>query len=146
MQTEATPERGGQTAMRRPSVLLADDSPEILQHATEVLEPEFEVIGAVLDGRSVLRDFEQLKPDVVVLDISMGEVSGLEVARRLLQMGHQARIVFLTVHEEAEFVCAAFGAGAAAYVVKSRLNSDLVDALHASLAGHIFVSPSLQHA
>lgn len=132
--------------MRRASVLLADDNPEILQYAAHVLAPEFEVLGALPDGESVLRDFERMKPDVVVLDISMGHLSGLEVARRLLQMGHPARIVFLTVHEEAEFICAAFGAGGAAYVVKSRLNSDLVDALHATLAGRIFLSPNLQQA
>lgn len=145
MQIEATSNRW-QAETRRASVLLADDNPEILQHATHLLEPEFEVIGAFTDGESLLRDFERAKPDVVVLDISMGGVSGLEVARRLLRMGHQTRIVFLTVHEESEFVCAAFAAGGAAYVVKSRLNSDLVDAMHASLAGRIFVSPSLQHA
>ena len=132
--------------MRRTSVLIADDNPEILQHASQLLEPEFEVVGAFSDGESVLRDFERTKPDVVILDISMGGVSGLDVARRLLQMGHQARVIFLTVHDEAEFICAAFGAGGAAYVVKSRLNSDLVDALHAALAGRIFVSPCLQHA
>ena len=145
MEIEATSTHHVEAALRRTSVLLADDNPEILQHATHLLEPEFEVVGAFLDGESVLRSFEQTKPDVVILDISMGKLSGLEVARRLLQMGHQATIVFLTVHEEAEFVCAAFGAGGAAYVVKSRLNSDLVEALHASLAGRIFVSPCLQH-
>ncbi len=131
--------------MRRASVLLADDNPAILQHATDMLKPEFDVIGAFLDGESVLQHYEQLKPDVVILDISMGDLSGLDVARRLVQMGHQAKIVFLTVHEEPEFIGAAFGAGGAGYVVKSRLNSDLIDALHASLAGHVFLSPSLQH-
>ena len=133
-------------AVRRASVLLADDNPEILDYAAQLLAPEFEVLGALPDGESVLRDFQRMKPDVVVLDISMGSLSGLEVARRLLQMGHQARIVFLTVHEEAEFICAAFGAGGAAYIVKSRLNSDLVDALHATLAGRIYLSPKLQQA
>ena len=132
--------------MRRGSVLLADDNPDILQHATHVLQAEFDVVGAVLDGESLLRDFERIKPDVVVLAISMGKLSGLDLAHRLLQMGHQARIVFLTLHEEADFIRAAFGAGAAAYVVKSRLNSDLAGAVHAALAGRIFISPSLQHA
>ncbi len=132
--------------MRRTRVLLADDSPAILEHVTHLLEREFEIVGAVLDGETALRAYEQTKPDILVLDISMGDLSGLDVARRVFQMGHQARIVFLTVHEEAEFVCAAFGAGGSAYVVKSRLNSDLLDALHASLADRIFVSPYLQHA
>ncbi len=132
--------------LRRGKVLLADANRDILQHASHLLESEFEVIGVVQDGESILRDYERMNPDVVVLAVSLGTLSGLEVARRLRDMGHQARIVFLTVHEEAEFVCAAFGAGAAAYVVKSRLNSDLVDAVRAALAGRIFISPSLQHA
>ncbi len=132
--------------MERPRVLLADDNPAILQHATRLLESEFEVVGAALDGESLLRDYERLKPDVVVLDISMGELSGLDVARHLLEMKHQSKVMFLTVHEEYEFVCAAFAAGSVAYVVKSRLNLDLVNALHAILAGRIFVSPNLQHA
>ncbi len=132
--------------LRRGKVLLAEADRDILQHASHLLESEFEVIGVVRDGESLLRDYERMKPDAVILGISMGTLSGLEVARRLRDMGHQARIIFLTVHEEAEFVCAAFGAGAAAYVLKSRLNSDLVDAVRAALAGRIFVSPSLQHA
>ncbi len=146
MDTETTSNRYPKAASRRASVLLADGNPEILQHASSILQPEFEVVGAVLDGESLLRDFERTRPDVVVLDFSVAKLSGLDLVRRLLQIGHQARIVFLTVHEEADFVRAAFGAGAAAYVVKSRLNSDLVRALQAALAGRIFVSPNLQHA
>lgn len=143
---KATSILGMEAAVRRVSVLLADDNPEILQQATHVLEAEFEVVGAVLDGESLLQAFERSRPDIVVLAISMGKLSGLDAAHRLLRMGHQARIVFLTVHEEAEFIRAAFVAGAAAYVMKSRLNSDLVGALHAALAGRIFISPSLQQA
>lgn len=133
-------------AERRAKIALADANWDILQHATHLLESEFDVISAVRDGESILHDCERMRPDVVILDISLGKLSGLEVARRLRDMGHQAKIVFLTVHEEAEFVCAAFGAGGAAYVAKSRLNSDLADAVRASLAGRIFLSPSLQHA
>ena len=134
-------------AKRRTTVLLADDNVEILERVANLLQnADYSIVGAVLDGESLLQAFTATKPDVVVLDISMGALSGLDVARRLGQMQHQALIVFLTVHEEAEFICAAFAAGATAYVVKPRLNSDLVDALHASMAGRIFVSPSLQHA
>lgn len=135
----------GREAMPRARVLLADDNPAILDHARRLLSEEFEVVGAVGDGESVLRDYEAIKPDVVVLDISMGEVSGIEVARRLLDMGHQAKIIFLTVHEEAEYVCAAMGAGGAGYVLKSRL-TDLRAAVHAVLAGRIFISPNLMQA
>lgn len=144
----ALPHRSGpvEARVRHGRVLLADDDPDILQHAAQVLESEFEIVGTVLDGESALRAFAATRPDVVLLDISMGKMSGLEVARRLQQMGHPVRIVFLTVHEEAAFICAAFGAGATGYVLKSRLNSDLGEALRASLAGRVFVSPRLQHA
>lgn len=146
MQAEATSNHRPSGAVRRASVLLCDANPELLQHATHVLEQEFEVVGTLADGEALLREFERVKPDVVILAFAVGEWDGLEIAGRLLRMGHQARIVFLTVHEEAELIRAAFAAGAAAYVLKSRLQSDLVNALHAALAGRIFVSPNLQHA
>ena len=129
--------------MRHVRIMLADDNPDILHLATRLLAQEFSDIEAVSDGESVLRNYEIWKPDVVILDISMGKLSGIDVAHRLLKLGHQAKIVFLTVHEEQEFLCGAFGAGGAAYVVKSCLNSDLMNAIKAVLAGHIFISPSL---
>ncbi len=130
--------------MRRARVLLADDNPAMLQHASRMLTNEFDVVGAVLDGESVLRHYQHVHPDVVVLDISMGEVSGLDVARQLVRLGYAAKIVFLTVHEEQEFVCAAFAAGGAAYVVKSHMNSDLLPAVNAALEGRVFISSHLQ--
>ena len=132
--------------MRQVRIMLADDNPDILHHVTHLLAQEFSDIEAVSDGESVLRNYETWKPDVVILDISMGKLSGIEVAHRLLEFGHQAKIVFLTVHEEQEFLCGAFGAGGAAYIVKSRLNSDLLNAVEAVLAGHIFVSPNLLYS
>lgn len=131
-------------ALRRARVLLADDNPAILQHASRLLADEFDVVGAVLDGESVLRHCLHVKPDVVVLDISMGGLSGLDVARRMVELGHQAKIVFLTVHEEQDFVCAAFAAGGTAYVVKSHLNADLPNAIRAALDGKVFISAPLQ--
>ena len=129
--------------MRHVRIMLADDNPDILHLATRLLAQEFSDIEAVSDGESLLRNYEIWKSDVVILDISMGKLSGIDVAHRLLKLGHQAKIVFLTVHEEQEFLCGAFGAGGAAYVVKSCLNSDLMNAIKAVLAGHIFISPSL---
>ena len=127
-------------SLSRARVLLADDNPAILKHASRLLGHEFDIVGAVLDGESVLRHYEHVKPDAVILDISLGGLSGLEVARRLSQQGHQPKIIFLTVHEEQEFVSAAFAVGGAGYVVKSRLNSDLRHALHAALKGRVFIS------
>lgn len=137
---------GQEVLLRRMRVVLADDNDAILEHAARLLAPDFDIVGTLADGESVLSSFEQSRPDVVVLDISMPNMNGIEVARRLFEMGHQPKIVFLTVHEEKEFVCAAFGVGGAGYVIKSRLDSDLPNALNAVLAGRIYVSPSLQQA
>ena len=124
-------------------VLLADDSPPMLQAARRILEPEFQIVGTVDDGQDVLEATESLKPDVLILDISMGVMSGLEAARLLTRIGSKAKIVFLTVHQDQEFVEEAFSAGAIGYVVKPRLGSDLLVAVREAMIGHTFVSPEL---
>jgi len=125
------------------SVLLADDSPSMLQEARRILEPEFQIVGTVDDGEAVLEATRTLKPDVLILDISMGVMSGLEAARLLTRIGSKAKIVFLTVHDDQEFVEEAFSAGAVGYVVKPRLGTDLLVAIREALIGHTFVSPDL---
>ena len=124
-------------------VLLADDSPSMLQAARRILEPEFQIVGTVDDGQAVLEATESLKPDVLILDISMGVMSGLEAARLLRRLGSKAKIVFLTVHNDQEFVEEAFSAGAVGYVIKPRLGTDLLVAVREALIGHTFVSPNL---
>jgi DNA-binding NarL/FixJ family response regulator len=99
------------------------------------------VVGAVKDGRAALEAARTLRPDVIVLDISMPGMSGLEVAGRLHRAGSTAALVILTVHDEEEVVLAARAAGAIGYVVKPRLASDLTLAVHEALAGRPFVSP-----
>lgn len=131
--------------MSRTSLLLADDSSAILEHVGKLLEKhkQFEVVGTTVDGAAVLREYSRLRPDVIVLDISMGDFSGIEVARGLREAGCHSRIVFLTVHEDSDFMHAAMGVGGSAYVVKSRLSTDLVPAIDAAITGKLFVSPSL---
>lgn len=124
-------------------VLLADDSPSMLQAARRTLEPEFEVVGTVDDGEAVLEATKSLNPDVLVLDISMGVMNGLEAARLLRRIGSTAKIVFLTVHNDQDFVEEAFSAGAVGYVIKPRLGTDLPVAVREALMGHTFVSPDL---
>ena len=124
-------------------VLLADDSPSMLQAARRILEPEFEIVGTVDDGQAVLEATESLKPDVLILDISMGVINGLQAARLLTRLGSKAKIVFLTVHKDQEFVEEAFSAGAVGYVIKPRLGTDLLVAVREALVGHTFVSPNL---
>jgi DNA-binding NarL/FixJ family response regulator len=124
-------------------VLLADDSPSMLQAARRILEPEFQIVGTVEDGQAVLEATTSLKPDVLILDISMGLMNGLEAARILTRLGTKAKIVFLTVHNDREFVEEAFSAGAVGYVIKPRLGTDLLVAVREALIGHTFVSPDL---
>jgi DNA-binding NarL/FixJ family response regulator len=132
----------GETVSRA-SVLLADDNAAVLQHVTKMLEKDYQIVGAVKGGIPVLREWPRLRPDVIVLDISMGEPSGIEVARNLRDSGCDSKIVFLTVHEDPDFVKAAMGAGGSGYVVKSRLSMDLASAIRAVLSGKLFVSASL---
>lgn len=104
------------------------------------LEREFEILGAVENGHALLEAAARLKPDVCLLDISMPVLNGIETATRLKQSGSTAKVVFLTIHEDPDFVQAALEAGALGYVVKRRMMSDLRPALKEALAGRIFVS------
>ena len=125
-------------------VLLADDSPSMLQAARRILEPEFQVVGTVNDGEAVLEAANLLRPDILILDISMGVMNGLEAARQLTGIGSTAKIVFLTVHDDQEFVEEAFSAGAVGYVIKPRLGTDLLIAVREAMIGHTFISPDLR--
>jgi DNA-binding NarL/FixJ family response regulator len=127
----------------RARVLLADDHQDFLAAAARLLEPEFEVVQTVGDGQRLVDEAARLEPDVLVLDISMPVLNGIEAARQLRGAGSRAKIVFLTVHQDPDYVRGALAAGALGYVVKSRLASDLPLALREALAGRSFVSPSI---
>jgi CheY-like chemotaxis protein len=122
-----------------PRLLLADDNPAVLSHVCAILGRDFDTV-AVSDGESVLRKYVDFQPDVIVLDISMGKMSGLDVARILRQKGCRAPIVFLTVHQGDDFVSTALSAGASGYVLKAHMRSDLLPAINAAMAGELFVS------
>lgn len=131
--------------MSRLRVLLADDNSAVLDQVSRVLAKNYEIVGALKEGQAVVKECLRLKPDVIILDISMGDVSGIDLARELRDCGCRSRIVFLTVHEDYDFVNAALGAGALAYVVKSRLSADLVSGVEAAMAEKLFVSSSLMY-
>lgn len=131
--------------MSKASVLLADDNAALLNHVAKMLEKEFEIVATLKDGTSLLRNWQLVPADVIVLDIALGDPNGIEVARLLRDSGCDSKIVFLTVLDDADFVKAAMGAGGSGYVVKSRLSSDLVSAIHAVLSGKLFVSASLMY-
>ncbi len=129
--------------MERVSVLLADDHEEVLAIVSRLLEPEFEVVKTVANGEAAIHEAANLGPDIMVLDISMPVLGGIEAARQLKAAGSRTKIVFLTVHQDPDYVRVALAAGALGYVVKYRLASDLLPALREALAGRSFVSPSI---
>ena len=129
--------------MDRASVLLADDHQAFLGVVARHLEPHFDVVRTVGNGSAMLDEAVRLEPDVVVLDISMAGLNGIEAARRLKATGSRAKIVFLTVHADQDFVRAALGAGAVGYVLKSELASDLLPCLRQADAASPFVSPAI---
>ena len=121
-------------------LLLADDNPEIRETLVDMLQPAHVVVAALSDGASVLQQAATLNPDLIILDISLGDMAGFEVARRLTKAGVAAKVIFLTVHENIDFVRAAFDLGAVGYVYKSRISSDLIDAIDTICAGRRFSS------
>jgi DNA-binding NarL/FixJ family response regulator len=130
--------------LKRVRAILADDHPAVLQTVAELLEGDIEVVETTGDGLSLLEAAMRLKPDVLIMDISMPLMSGIEAAKKLKDAGCASKIVFLTVHSDPDFVRACLSSGALAYVVKPRLATDLIPAIREALAGKIFVSPPLK--
>ena len=121
-------------------VVLADDLIPVLSTVAKLLEGSFEIVGKACDGPSALETILTLDPDVAVLDISMPGMSGIEVARELRSLGTRAKIVFLTVHEDADILATCIAAGGLGYVVKVLMETDLIPAMNDALAGRGFVS------
>ena len=109
-----------------------------------MLAPEFEVVGSVSDGASLIEEARRLSPDVMIVDLFMPRLNGIEAARELKKRHIPGRIIFLSVYEDASFVEAAQALGAMGYVLKSSADRDLVRAIREALQGRFFHSPSLQ--
>jgi DNA-binding NarL/FixJ family response regulator len=124
----------------RMRVVVADDQPRMLEVEAELLGESFEVIDLVSDGRAALEATLKLEPDLVVLDISMPGMNGIEVAKELRKNASRAKIVFLTIHEDAQILASCLATGALGYVVKELVDSDLIPAMNEALAGRVFVS------
>jgi DNA-binding NarL/FixJ family response regulator len=140
-------QRQGLVFMTRKRVLVADDLAPVLNAVADLLRESFEVVGLVSDGREALMATLKLEPELVVLDISMPLMSGIEVAEELKRRGNQAKVVFLTVHEDHDILKTCHAAGGLGYVIKVLMDTDLVPAVNEALAGHVFTSrfPSQQH-
>lgn len=126
--------------MTRTRVLVADDLSSVLSAVAALLPESFDLVGMVSDGRTALETTLNLKPAVVILDISMPEMNGIEVAKELRKQHSNAKIVFLTVHEDPDIVATCLSAGGLGYVVKLLMDSDLIPAINEALAGRVFVS------
>ena len=129
--------------LARPRVLLADDHLLVAEALKSLLSPEFELVGAVGDGRALLEAALRLRPDVIVADITMPQLNGIDALVQLRQLGSKAPVVFLTMHRDVAFARRALEAGAAGFVLKHSAPSELVTALHAALEGQTYLTPQL---
>lgn len=128
------------TAMRT-RVLLADDHVLMLEGLARLLADSFDIVGFATNGLMLLEEAERLKPNVVVLDISMPELNGIEAARRLHKLLPSVKIVFITQHLDRAYLRAAFDAGALGYVVKQSASGELVRAIKSAMENRYYVTP-----
>jgi DNA-binding NarL/FixJ family response regulator len=127
--------------MKKPRLLLADDHTLVLEGLKRILDEEFELVGAAENGREALRMAVDLKPDVILLDISMPLLNGIDVARQLTKTSLAVKIIFITMHSDSDYVSEAFRAGASGYLLKRSAASELVTAVHEVMKGRFYVTP-----
>jgi DNA-binding NarL/FixJ family response regulator len=127
--------------MNPPRVLLADDHHLLLDAFRKLLEPECDVVGAVSDGRALLEAAPRLKPDVIVLDISMPLLNGLDAARQIKKRMPHVKLIFLTINEDPDLVAEAFRVGGSGYLLKSSAASELFKAIQEVLRGKAYITP-----
>jgi DNA-binding NarL/FixJ family response regulator len=132
---------GGRPTLNSPRVLLADDHHALLKAEIDLLSAaSFDVVGTAADGAALVSEACRLHPDVIVTDISMPILNGIDAVHKIRESGSSAKFVFVTVHSEGEFVEACMKAGAVGYVQKVCLNHDLVPAIRAVLTGRSYVT------
>ncbi|MBL8173722.1 MAG: response regulator transcription factor [Bryobacterales bacterium] len=132
--------------MKKPRILLADDHKIVTEGLRGLLDQEFDLIGFAADGRELVAKATELNPDVIVVDISMPLLNGIDAVRVLREQGATAKIVFLTMHADATYLTRALDAGASAYVLKHAASDELITAIQHALRGQIFLSPQLRTA
>jgi DNA-binding NarL/FixJ family response regulator len=125
----------------RPRLLMADDHTLVLEGISKLLENDFELLGTVEDGHALLRAAAQLRPDVILLDISMPLLNGIEACRQLIKLIPKVRVIFLTMHMDLAYVEEAFRAGGSGYLLKRSAASELPSAINAVMCGNRYVTP-----
>jgi len=129
--------------MKKIRVLLADDHKIVLEGLRASLEPEFEIVGAVEDGRTLIAEAGRLSPDLVVADISMPGLNGIDAARQIRKRDERIKIVFLTMHSQASYAGSAFEAGASGFVLKHSAPQELIIAIREAMQGRTYVTPMI---
>ena len=131
----------GMSPSRRPRVLIADDHTFVAEACVKLLEPEFEVVGVVGDGQALLEKAPDLKPDIIVLDVGMPLLNGLEAGKRIKSLVRTVKIVYLTMNTDLGIAAEAFRLGASGYLLKTSAASELASAIREVLKGKLYVSP-----
>lgn len=129
--------------MTRPRILMADDHSLVLAGLRRLVAEEGDVVGMVEDGRALVEEAKKLRPDIILLDISMPLLNGLDAARQLTKLVPDSKLIFLTMHATPTYVTEAFKAGAAGYLVKQSATSELKQAIQAVLSGQHYMTPSV---
>jgi DNA-binding NarL/FixJ family response regulator len=132
--------------MKRTRILLADDHTLFCSLLRDLLEPEYEVVGSVRDGQELLKAALSLRPDVVIADIGMPSLNGLDAGRRLKQADPHVKLIYLTMNNNVEYAREALQAGASAFVLKNALSSELLKAIRDALRGVSYVAPEIRQA
>ena len=127
--------------MTKPRVLLADDHSLVLEGFRRILQDRCELVGMVEDGRALLEKAQKEKPDIVIIDISMPLLNGIDAATQLLKLHPLIKVIFVTMHVDAEYVRSAFEAGASGYLLKRSAVDELEQAIRMVLAGHKYITP-----
>jgi DNA-binding NarL/FixJ family response regulator len=125
-------------------IVVADDNEDMLELLKDILQPEFEVIATVRDGRDLLQAVQNLKPDIVITDISMPEMSGIEATRKLVEENPKAKVIILTVHTDRKIVDEGISAGANGYVFKLAAWRELTQAINEIMLGNVYISSHMK--
>ena len=129
--------------MEKPRVLIADDHRIVLEGLRSLLQSEYEIVGEVEDGRTLVAEAERLRPELVVADISMPNLNGIDAARQIQKIDARIRIVFLTMHADVTYAAGAFEAGASGFVLKHSASQELIMALRKAMKGQTYVTPMI---